>query len=222
MTDVASHDRPREKLLRSGAAVLGDNELLAIVLGHGSQGHDALAVANRILTLAGGLLGLTRMHHGRLASIPGIGPAQSARIAAAVELGRRTLSAPAITRPKFLSPREIAKYVLPLYGAYPVERFGVVLMDRRSRLIGTRIVSTGILDSSLAHPREIFREALVAGAAALAVFHNHPSGDPRPSQDDLALTHRLKHAGILLGVDFVDHLILADAQYCSMKESQLL
>ncbi len=222
MTDVAPHDRPREKLGRTGAGALGDNELLAIVLGHGSHGHDALAVANRILALAGGLPGLTRVHRGRLAGIPGIGPAQSARVEAAVELGRRTLAAPAATRPRFLSSREIAKYLLPLYGAHPVERFGVVMLDARSRLMAARIISTGLLDSSLAHPREVFREALVGGAAAVAVFHNHPSGDPRPSRDDLALTHRLKHAGVLLGVELIDHLILADAQYCSMKESQLL
>jgi DNA repair protein RadC len=113
-------------------------------------------------------------------------------------------------------------YLLPEYGTHPVERFGVLLLDLKHRLLATRIVSTGVLDATLAHPREVFREAVMASAAAIVVFHNHPSGDPRPSPDDMVLTERLRTAGVIVGVDLVDHLILAERQYYSMKEARLL
>jgi len=221
MIDIALHDRPREKLEKSGAGTLGDNELLAVLIGHGTSGTTALGLANQILALAGGTQGLTRLHRDQLAQLPGIGPAQASRVQAAIELGRRTLLAPARNRPRFMRPREIASYLLPQYGAHPVERFGVMLLDVRYRLLATRIISVGSIDSSIAHPREVFREALVAGAAAVVAFHNHPSGDVTPSKDDIALTDRLRQAGDVVGVELIDHLILADAEYCSMKESRI-
>jgi DNA repair protein RadC len=122
-------------------------------------------------------------------------------------------------RPRIATPREAAMYLLPQFGAHPVERFGVLLLDTRHRLIRAQVVSVGSADTSLAHPREVFREAAIAGAAAIVLFHNHPSGDPMPSQDDIELTRRLVAAGELLGIDVVDHVILADTHYCSMKES---
>ncbi len=222
MNDLAPHDRPREKLQKSGVSALGDNELLAVLIGHGTAGVSALSLANEILSLAGGAHGLTRLHRDQLARVPGIGPAQASRVLAGVELGRRTLLATAGTRPRFLCPRDIAAFLLPQYGAHPVERFGVLLLDTRYRLLSTRVISVGSLDASIAHPREVFREALVAGAAAAVVFHNHPSGDPTPSRDDIALTTRMKQAGEVVGVELIDHLILADTHYCSMKESRVL
>ena len=218
MNELAPTDRPREKLARSGVGALGDNELLAIVIGHGGAGSSVLAVANRVLAMAGSVHGLTRLHRDQLARVPGIGPAQAGRIQAAVELGRRTLVTVAPERPQFLRAQDIAAYLLPQFGAFPVERFGIMLLDTRYRLLSTRLVSTGSLDASVANPRDIFREALLAGAAALVAFHNHPSGDPMPSADDLALTARLHSAGDLVGVELVDHLILADVEYCSIKE----
>jgi DNA repair protein RadC len=221
MIDMAPQDRPREKLERNGAAALGDNELLALVIGHGAAGRSALALAGQILALAGGAHGLTRLHRDQLARLPGIGPAQASRVQAAIELGRRTLQTSARTRLQFLRPRDIAVYLLPQYGAHPVERFGVMLLDTRYRLLSTRILSVGSLDASIAHPREIFREALLAGAAAVVAFHNHPSGDPTPSKDDVALTERLRDAGDVVGVELVDHLVLADVEYCSLRESKV-
>jgi DNA repair protein RadC len=222
MIDLAPHDRPREKLEKNGAGALGDNELLAVLIGHGTSGRSALLLANQILTLAGGARGLTRLHRGQLAAIPGIGRAQASRVQAAIELGRRTLLTSSAARPRFTRPRDIAVHLLPEHGAHPVERFGVMLLDVRNRLLSTRLISVGSLDASVAHPREIFREALVAGAAAVVVFHNHPSGDVTPSKDDIELTERLRRAGDVVGVELIDHLILADAQYCSMKESRVL
>jgi DNA repair protein RadC len=220
MIDLAPHDRPREKLERSGAGALGDNELLAILIGHGSAGVSALALANQILVLSGGVHGLTRLHRNQLARVPGIGPAQASRVQAAIELGRRTLLTAAPARPQFLRPRDIAAYLLPQYGSHPVERFGVMLLDTRHRLLSTRLISVGSIDASLANPREVFREALLASAAAVVAFHNHPSGDPTPSADDLLLTERLRTAGAVVGVELLDHLILADVEYCSVRESK--
>jgi DNA repair protein RadC len=222
MIDLAPHDRPREKLEKSGVVALGDNELLAVLIGHGTPRASALALANEVLTLAGGARGLTRLHRDQLARVRGIGRAQASRIQAAVELGRRTLLASARGRPRFMHPRDIAEYLLPEYGAHPIERFGVMLLDTRYRLLSTRLISVGSLDASVANPREVFREALLAGAAAVVVFHNHPSGDVTPSKDDIALTARLRQAGEIVGVELIDHLVLADAEYCSMRESRVL
>jgi len=221
-SNLAPHDRPREKLEKSGVNALGDNELLAVLIGHGTAGMSALGLANLILERSGGAHGLTRLHRDQLAKIPGIGPAQASRVQAAIELGRRTLLVSARARPRFMHAQELAAYLLPQYGAHPVERFGVMLLDTRCRLLSTRLLSIGSLDASMANPREVFREALVGGAAGVVVFHNHPSGDPTPSQDDIALTLRLKRAGDVVGVELLDHVILADTQYSSMKEARVL
>ncbi len=222
MHELVPSDRPREKLERAGAAALGDNELVALVIGHGSQGRSALAVANEVLTQAGGVHGLTRLRPEQLCRIAGIGAAHACRLLAAVEIGRRTLLGPREERPRFASPRQIAAYLLPQFGSHPVERFGVVLLDARHRLLSSRLISSGLLDASLAHPREVFREALLVSAAAVVAFHNHPSGDPTPSPDDIALTHRLRHAGSIVGIPLADHVILADQQYCSLKEMRVI
>ncbi|MDQ3071431.1 MAG: DNA repair protein RadC [Acidobacteriota bacterium] len=219
MPPVASHDRPREKLARAGVEALGDNELLAVVLGTGARGYTALDVANGVLDGAGGLRGLARMGRDELSGARGIGPARAARVQAAIEIGRRTLTRDPADRPQFGTPAEVAAFLLPQFGSYPVERFGVLLLDTRHRLIRARILSVGSVDASVVHPREVFREAILAGAAAVVLFHNHPSGDPSPSRDDLALTRRLVSAGDLVGIDVIDHLVLADAKYASMKES---
>jgi DNA repair protein RadC len=152
-----------------------------------------------------------------LTRLAGVGGAVAARILAGVELGRRTLTVPPARRPRFLSPREAAIFLLPQYGAHPVERFGVLLLDARHRWLRTRLLSSGSRDASLVHPREVFREAAIAGASALVAFHNHPSGDPTPSAEDVALTRRLVRAGEVMGIDVIDHLVLADTRFCSLK-----
>jgi DNA repair protein RadC len=216
----APNDRPREKLGRAGSRALGDNELLALVIGHGTAGVSALALADRILGASGGVHGLTRMSAAQLSRQPGIGVALASRVQAAVELGRRTLLTHAPVRPQFLTADDFARYLLPQFGAHPLERFGVVLLDTKHRLLGSSILSVGSVDASIVHPREVFQEAIAVGAAAVAVFHNHPSGDPTPSRDDLRLTTRLRQAGALLGIPLVDHLILADTRYYSVREAE--
>lgn len=219
MKTVAPHDRPREKLERLGCAALGDNELLALVLGSGSRNVDALALANQMLAHAGGLHGLTRVGPGDLRHVAGVGRARAAQVLAAVELGRRTLVRGSIDRPRLNTPRQLATYLLPEYGSRPVEQFGIVMLDTKHRLIRIKIVSVGSLDTTVVHPREVFREAAAASAAAIVLFHNHPSGDPTPSTDDLVLTTRMVNAGDVMGIEVVDHLILADQRYFSLVES---
>ena len=222
MKTVAAHDRPREKLQRVGATALGDNELLAVVFGHGRANASALDLANSVLTAVAGLDRLARARYDELRRIPGIGAARAAQIVAAVELGRRTLTRVGRERIQITSPRVLAEMLLPQYGSRAVEQFGVVLLDTKHRVLRTTVVTVGTVDASIVHPREIFREAASAGAAAIVLFHNHPSGDPEPSQDDVVLTRRVAAAGILMGIDVVDHVILADARYCSMREKGLL
>ena len=220
MKDVPPCDRPREKLERLGAApAIGDNELVALVLGSGSRDADALELANRLIACAGGVHGLTRVGLDRLRQLSGVGPARAARVVAAVELGRRTLVRGVAERPRLTTPRQLATYLLPQYGAGAVEQFGIVMLDTKHRVIRVRIVSMGSLDSTVVHPREVFREAASASAAAVVLFHNHPSGDPTPSPDDLALTTRMVSAGDIMGIDVVDHLILADQRYFSLVEA---
>jgi DNA repair protein RadC len=221
MKSVAPHDRPREKLQRLGAAALGDNELLAIVLGQGHANASALDLANAVLA-AGGLRGLVRSDHGTLRRVRGIGTARAAQVMAAIELGRRTLTRVGEARPQLSSPRAVAEYLLPQFGNRPVEQFGVLLLDTKHRVLRASVLSVGTLDASIVHPREVFREATSAGAAGLVVFHNHPSGDPLPSEDDCRLTERLVAAGVLMGIAVLDHVILADEKYYSFREHRTL
>jgi DNA repair protein RadC len=219
MKALSVNDRPREKLFRLGATALGDNELIAIVIGSGSRHGNALALANEIIETAAGLHGIPRMNLDDLRRLDGMGPAKAAQVLAAVELGRRTLLQCPPVRLQFATPRAIAGYLLPQFGSKPVEQFGLVLLDTKHRLLRTSIISVGTLDSSPAHPREIFRQAASASAAAIVLFHNHPSGDPTPSRDDVDLTRRLVQAGELMGIDVLDHVILADTRYFSFREA---
>jgi DNA repair protein RadC len=219
MKALSPNDRPREKLLRLGPAGLGDNELIALVVGSGSRRSNALALANQILETAGGLHGIPRSGVDDLRRLEGVGVAKAAQVLAAVELGRRTLLRCPPSRVQFANPRDLATYLLPQFGSKPVEQFGIVMLDTKHRLLRTSVVSVGTLDSSPAHPREIFREAASASAAAIVLFHNHPSGDPTPSRDDVDLTRRLVEAGELMGIDVIDHVILADTRYFSFREA---
>ena len=218
MNEVHVPDRPREKLERVGAQALGDNELLALVLGQGRAGRDALAMANDLIGALGGLAGLARAGAPELRAVRGIGPARAAQLVAAMELGRRAVAGDRASRPQFATPRDVARYLLPEYGARRVEQFGVVLLDTRRRLLRTTVLSVGSIDASVVQPRDVFREATLSAASAVIVFHNHPSGDPTPSREDLLVTARLVEAGRIMGIDVLDHVILGDGRYVSLKE----
>ncbi len=218
MRDLAPGDRPREKLLRHGPAALGDNELVALVLGSGSRGAGALTVANGLLAARGGVHMLARSAPDDLAQVAGVGRAKAAQVLAAIELGRRTLQQAPGARVQLRSARDAAAYLIPAFSGCAKEQFGVVLLDTRLRVLRTTVLAVGTLNSSVVEPRDVFREAMLGSAAAIVAFHNHPSGDPTPSRDDVELTRRLVEAGVMLGIDVVDHLILGDVGYCSLKE----
>lgn len=222
MKMVAPHDRPREKLERVGSGGLGDNELLAIVLGHGDPRASALELANAVLTAVGGLHGLARATPDDLRRVPGIGGARASQLVAAVEVGRRTLVRPRRDRAQILTAIDAAQILVPQFGALPVEHFGILLLDTKHRVTRTALVSVGTLDASVVHPREVFRAATSGAAAAIVVFHNHPSGDPTPSDDDVALTKRLIRAGDLMGITVLDHVIVAENSFFSLRERGVL
>jgi DNA repair protein RadC len=215
---LAPSDRPREKLFDLGVENLGVNELLAVLLGSGTRARSALDLANQLLDRNGGLEGLSRASPAALARLPGLKSARVAKVLAAFELGRRAASPPLSSRPQFRLPGEAARFLLPRFGTRPLEAFGILVLDTRNRLKQLQLVSTGSLSGSLVHPREVFREATMLQGAAIIAFHNHPSGDPEPSREDRELTLRLVRAGQILGIELLDHVILAAGRYWSFKE----
>jgi DNA repair protein RadC len=165
---------------------------------------------------------LPRMALDELRRVEGVGEARAARLVAAVELGRRALVREAGDRPRFRTPADLAHYLMPLHGGHRVERFGVLLLDMKQRLIRASVLSVGTSESTPAQPREVFREALLASAANVVVFHNHPSGDPLPSTADISVTRRMEQVGELVGITLMDHIILGAGRYYSFKQGNRL
>jgi DNA repair protein RadC len=219
---VGRDDRPREKLGRLGASALGDDELLAIVIGGGSAGRSALGLASELLAAAGGLHGLLRTGRDDFRRVKGFGDARAAQVLAALEIGRRVLARRPAERCQIASPRDAAHYLMPEFSARPVEQFGLLMLDTRHRVIRSTVLTVGSLDGTAVQPREVFRQALMASAAAVVMFPNHPSGDPQPSGEDVELSRRMVAAGRLMGIEVIDHVVLGDGRYCSLKESGYL
>jgi DNA repair protein RadC len=211
-------DRPRERLDALGSSALSDAELIALLLRTGNRGNDALAVAMDLLSRHGGLQGLSRVSGRELGRSQGIGPAKSASLRAALEIGRRLagrrLRAGAVIR----SPSDVYHHFHPRLRDARQEHFLVILLDARHRVLRSEMISQGTLTASLVHPREVFRPALRDAAAALVLVHNHPSGDPTPSAEDREVTARLASAGEILGVRVLDHIVVAERGFCSLRE----
>jgi DNA repair protein RadC len=220
LRDMPAEDRPRERLARVGPSALSNRELVALLVGTGSHRRSALDVADGLL--GAGLRELAGRSLADLECQPGLGRAKATRVLAALELGARLASEPREATPVFRTPESSARYLLPRYGTRPVETFGALALDVRHRLRGEHEVSKGCLTSSLVHPREVFHFAIAARAAALILFHNHPSGDPEPSAEDVAITRRLVSAGTLMGIEVLDHVILGAGRFVSLKERGVL
>jgi DNA repair protein RadC len=218
--DLPVEDRPRERLARLGPTALSNRELLAILVGSGSRRASALDLAQDLL--GAGLRELAGRSLAALEGEHGLGRAKATRVLAALELGARLASEAWPDAPVFRTPEASARHLLPRYGARPVETFGLLALDVRHRLKHEAVISVGCLTSSLVHPREVFKEAVDARAAALVLFHNHPSGDPEPSAEDVSITRRLVSAGTLLGIEVLDHLILGAGRFVSLKERGVL
>lgn len=222
MKDLPPDERPREKLMRHGAEVLSTSELLAVVLGSGSRGMSALGLARRLLEEGGGnLSGVACLSPQDLVRWRGMGPAKVARVLATVELARRLWAEELGPRPVVRNARDLAALVVPRLRYLDREHLLVVMLDASNRVVGMETVSVGDLTSSVAHPREVFKPCIRRNAAAVALAHNHPSGDPRPSQEDVLVTERLVEAGKLLGIEVLDHVILADGRYVSLRQAGL-
>ncbi len=211
-------DRPRERLASRGADALSDAELLALLLRTGGRGADALRVAADLLDRCGGLMGLGRASGRELAEIRGVGPAKSASLLASLELGRRIAGRRLTAGAPIRSPADVFRHFHPSLRDVRQERFVALLLDGRHRLLRHEVVSQGTLTASLVHPREVFRSALRESAAAMILVHNHPSGDPTPSQEDRDVTARLGRAGEILGIRVLDHIVVAERGYCSLRE----
>jgi DNA repair protein RadC len=218
--DLPVEDRPRERLARHGVSALANRELLTLLLGSGSARASALDVAESLL--GAGLRGLAERSLPDLERVKGLGRAKATRLLAALELGARLASEGRTPAACFRTPQDAARYLLPRYAARPVETFGLLALDVRHRLRHEAVISKGCLTSSLVHPREVFQEAIVSRAAAIILFHNHPSGDPEPSAEDLSLTRRLASAGTLLGIEILDHVVLGAGRVVSLKDRGVL
>jgi DNA repair protein RadC len=222
ITDLPEDDRPRERLIQGGPRGLRDAELLAILLRVGIKGENAVRMAERLLAQLGGLPGLHRASHADLCTEKGVGKAKAAQLMAALELGRRIVLSTPDDRPSISSPADAANLLMYQMAALDQEYLYVILLDTRNRLIGQpREVYHGSLNTSLIRVGEIFREAVKVNAAGLIVAHNHPSGDPSPSPEDVAVTRALVEAGKLLDIDVLDHLVIGRHRFVSLKERGL-
>ena len=223
MKELPIDDRPREKLINNGAAALTDSELLAILIGSGTQEKSALDIA-RDLTADNGILKNIALVHDvkELAKTKGLGRAKAATIIAALELGRRVASAEPLMRDSITSPEDGVALLMPRLRYESKEHFLVVLLNSKNKVLDVEQISEGSLNSSVVHPREVFAPAVLHHAAAILTAHNHPSGDPTPSKEDKDLTNTLVQAGKYMGIPVLDHIIIGDAKYFSFKEHSYL
>jgi DNA repair protein RadC len=211
-------DRPLERLESQGPQALADAELVALVLRSGSRDQDAWGLARSILEVAGGLRELASASAASIEGMPGMGPAKTASLWAAIELGRRWAAEPLERGGLYRGPLDVQRHFEPRLRGIRQETFHVLMLDGRHRLLSTAEVSVGTLTASLVHPREVFREAVRCAAAAILLVHNHPSGDPTPSAEDRSVTRRLQAAGELMGIRVLDHVIVAEEGYFSFRE----
>lgn len=215
-------ERPRERLYQKGADSLSDAELLALLLGTGAQGKTAVDLAHELLALYGSLQGLSKRGVSELASLRGVGRAKAVRLVAAVEISRRIRSNAAGEKPRFSSPEEVAAYYVPRMEDLKKEVFRVALLDSQNGFIKDVVISEGSLQASIVHPREVFNPAVVESAAAILLVHNHPSGDPTPSKEDIQVTRLLVEAGQLLQIRVHDHVIIGSGKWVSLAQKGVI
>ncbi len=220
--EIPASERPRERLLRLRPEALSTAELLAVLLGSGTAGRSAVEVAGELLAAFGGSLRrLARAEAVELQRTGGVGPARATAVAAAFALGRRMEAEPARATSRIRSPADVYGRLGPLLRDRRQEEFWVLYLDTQSHVVLERCLTIGLLNSSLVHPREVFGPAIAAACASLIVAHNHPSGDPEPSPEDIAVTCQLVESGKLLGIPVRDHVVLGDCGYVSLSERGL-
>jgi len=220
---IAGDELPRERMLKSGPEVLSTTELLAIILETGTMGENVLDVAAGLVKQNGSLSGLANLSLNDLRRVKGIGPAKAVRLAAVFELGKRyALEQKNIINEKMSTPGQIADFFKPLLRDELKEKFFVVFLNSANIITGYECVTEGILDQSLVHPREVFNAAIRKAAKSILLIHNHPSGNAEPSASDIAVTKKLVESGAILGIQVLDHLIIAGDNYTSLLERGMM
>lgn len=222
--DLPPETRPREKMMLRGAKALTDAELIAILLGSGTQQRSAIHLAEEILALykERGLAAVAHTSRAELKRVQGVGDTKATIILAAVELGRRLAIRSAETITIVHGPDDAARYAMPRFRFERREHFAVMLLNTKNHILGMADISVGSLSASIVHPREVFRAAIDYAAASMILMHNHPSGDPSPSREDIAVTNRLTKAGKIMDIPVLDHIILGHDQFLSLKERGIM
>lgn len=217
------HERPRERLWTAGPGALSVRELLAILIGSGTQGRSAVSIAGELLGESNGSLRrLAASTPSELVRIRGIGRAVAARLSAALELGRRLAREEPEERPRIRGPGDVYERCAPSLRDSAQEEFRVLLLNAQHAVLREILVTRGTLDASIVHPREVFKAAVIENAAAIILVHNHPSGDPFPSPEDRSITRQLAEAGRMMGIPVLDHIVIGDGRYVSFVEAGLM
>ncbi len=220
--ELPTNERPRERLVKYGPEALSNAELLAIILRVGTAEYSAIGMAEHMLGRFEGLKGIATAGIDDLSQIKGLGTAKAAQILAMVELGKRLAASVGESRLTIRSPQDAADLLMPELRDAPQEHFKAIYLNSRTEVLKVRTVTIGSLDGSLITPRELFREAISSNSASVIVAHNHPSGDPSPSKEDVDVTKRLVQAGKMIGIEVIDHIIIGDGRWVSMSERGLL
>jgi DNA repair protein RadC len=220
--DLPECERPRERLLKYGAEALSNSELLAIILRTGTHKENVINLSIRILSQSQGLNGLLSLSCEEIMSLKGIGEAKAAQILAVAELAKRFKAYKSGDIYSIKQPKDAVSLVMEEMRYFREEHLRVIMLNTKNVVISMKDVSIGSLNSSIVHPREVFSEAIRKNSASIIVCHNHPSGDPTPSKEDINVTERLKECGKLLGIELLDHLIIGNGSYISLKEKCIL
>ena len=220
--ELPAEERPRERLHASGAHALTTAELIAILIRTGNAQRSAVSLGEFLLAEFGSIKGVATASLEQLAGVKGLGEAKAAQIKAAIEFGNRLALFTEDARPAITGPRDVANLLMPELRHQKKEHLKSLLLDTKNKVLAIRTVSIGDLSSSIVHPREVFKDAVVASAASIIVAHNHPSGDPTPSAEDVTVTKRLISAGEIMGIDLLDHIVLGDGDFVSLKERGLI
>lgn len=216
--ELPAGERPRERLKHSGPASLSNSELLAIILRTGSAAENVLGQATRLLTRFGGLAGIARASFGELCAERGVGQAKAAQLKAALELGKRLTATQANEKTVIRTPQDVADLLMAEMALLDSEHLRVVLLNSKNHVISVSEVYKGNVNASLIRPGELFREAVRENCPAVIIVHNHPSGDPDPSPDDVRVTEQIIAAGKTLDIEVLDHIIIGNGRYASLKE----
>lgn len=221
--DIPKNERPKEKLLTYGAEILSNSELLAIILRTGTQGENVLQLCSRLLSQLEGLDGVLSASFNDITSIKGIKEGKASQILALSELFRRFRTLKAMKKDiKINSPKDLADLLMGEMNELSQEILKVILLSTKNIIIGTKDVFKGSLNTSIVHPREIFKQAINKNSASIIICHNHPSGDPTPSKEDINITLRIKECGNIIGIQLIDHIIIGNNKFVSLKERGLI